>query len=142
MKKEKIMGTKKWIYWVSIGIILIIVYKFLDNFSGIGKWIGNLFLVLMPFIIGVIIAYVLYVPSVKIENFFKKKTKLKHTRGLSITIVYVLFLSALALIIKFIMPIIIDSIVDLVNNIQNYYNSVTANEYTGNIAPWFQTNIL
>ena len=142
MKKEKIMGTKRWIYWVSIGIILIIVYKFLDNFSGIGKWIGNLFLVLMPFVIGIIIAYILYTPASKIENFFKKKTKLKHTRGLSITIVYILAISAIALIIKFIMPIIIDSIIDLVNNIQNYYNSVTANEYTGNITPWLQNNIL
>ena len=38
MKKDKIMGTKKWMYWVSIGIILIIVYKFFDNFSMIGNW--------------------------------------------------------------------------------------------------------
>ena len=142
MKKEKVMGTKKWIYWVSIGIILIIVYKFLDNFSGIGKWIANLFYILMPFVIGIIIAYVLYVPSAKIEKYLKNKTKLKHTRGISIMLIYTLSLMGIALIIKFIMPILINSITDLVSNIQNYYNAISTDELTFDIAPWIQTNIL
>ena len=142
MKKEKIMGTKRWIYWVSIGIVLIVIYKFLDNFSGIGKWLANLFYILMPFVIGIIIAYVLYLPSKKIENFFKKKTKLKHTRGLSITIVYALAIVAISIIIKFIIPIIVDSINDLVRNIQSYYNAISADELNFDIAPWVQTNIL
>ncbi len=142
MKKEKVMGTKKWIYWVSIGIILIIVYKFLDNFSGIGKWIANLFYILMPFVIGIIIAYVLYVPSAKIEKYLKSKTKLKHTRGISIMLIYTLSLMGIALIIKFIMPILINSITDLVSNIQNYYNAISTDELTFDIAPRIQTNIL
>ena len=142
MKKEKIMGTKKWIYWVSIGIILIVIYKFLDNFSGIGKWLANLFYVLMPFVIGIIIAYVLYLPSKKIENLFKKKTKLKHTRGISITIVYALAIAAISIIIKFIIPIIVDSINDLVSNIQTYYNAISTDDINFDIAPWVQNNIL
>ena len=142
MKKEKIMGTKRWIYWVSIGIVLIVIYKFLDNFSGIGKWLANLFYILMPFVIGIIIAYVLYLPSKKIEELFKNKTKLKHTRGLSIAIVYALAITAISLIIKFIIPIMVDSINDLVSNIQNYYNAISADELNSDIAPWLQNNIL
>ena len=142
MKKEKIMGTKRWIYWVSIGIVLIVIYKFLDNFSGIGKWLANLFYILMPFVIGIIIAYVLYLPSKKIEELFKKKTKLKHTRGLSVAIVYALAIAVISLIIKFIIPIMVDSINDLVSNIQNYYNAISTDELNSDIAPWLQTNIL
>lgn len=142
MKKEKILGTKRWIYWVSIGITLIVIYKFLDNFSGIGEWIGNLFSILTPFIVGIIIAYVLYVPVVKLEKVLKKKTKLKHIRGLSIAIVYILAFTIISLIVKFIMPIIIDSIIDLVNNIQSYYNRIVSDEKTLDIAPWLQDNIL
>ena len=142
MKKEKIMGTKKWIYWVSIGIVLIVIYKFLDNFSGIGKWLANLFYILMPFVIGIILAYVLYLPSKKIENLFKKKTKLKHTRGLSIAIVYALAIAAISIIIKFIIPVLFGSIEDLVSNIQSYYNAISADEINFDIAPWIQSNIL
>ena len=68
MKTEKILGTKRWIYWVSIGTVLIIIYKFFDNFSGIGKWIANLFGILAPFLVAIIISYVLYKPCSKIEK--------------------------------------------------------------------------
>ncbi len=142
MKREKILGTKRWIYWVSIGIILIIVYKFLDNFTGIGRWILNLFSALAPFLVGILISYILYVPCKSVEKLLVKKGKIKHARGISITVVYILAITIIALIIKFIVPIIVESIVDLVNNIQNYYSSIVSNELNKNISPWLQTNIL
>ena len=82
MKKDKVMGTKKWFYWVSIGVVLVIIYKLLDNFTGISDWIGNFFSVLAPFIEGILIAYILYMPCKKLEDFFEKKKKqiLKKTR--------------------------------------------------------------
>ena len=43
MKKEKVLGTKRWIYWVSIGVVLILIYKLLDNFTGIGDWVKKIF---------------------------------------------------------------------------------------------------
>lgn len=143
MKKEKIMGTKRWFYWISIGIVLIIVYKFLDNFSGIGRWLGNLLTIVAPFLTAILIAYVLYVPCKKVENLLKK-TKLKRTRGLSITIVYFLAIALIALIMKFIIPVVVSSILDLVNNIQGYYNSITTDNFTldSNIAPWIKDNVL
>ena len=142
MKKDRIMGTKRWFYWLSIGIILIIVYKFLDNFSGIGKWLLNLFSVLTPFLVGILIAYILYIPCKKIEHWLNKSKKIKHTRGISITIVYILAALIIGLIIKFIIPIMVESIIDLVENIQNYYNAVVADELNSEISPWLQTNVL
>ena len=140
MKNEKIMGTKKWIFWVSIGIVLIIVYKFFDNFSGIGKWLANLFGILAPFLVAILIAYVLYKPCSKIEK--KLKKRIKHSRGISILIVYLLLTLFLFLVLKFIIPVVINSIIDLVNNIQSYYNSITTNEIGEEWAPFIKDNII
>ena len=140
MKTEKILGTKRWIYWVSIGTVLIIIYKFFDNFSGIGKWIANLFGILAPFLVAIIISYVLYKPCSKIEKRFKKKSK--HARGLSIFIVYAIVFVFLFLVLKFVIPVVINSVIDLVNNIQSYYNSITTNEIGDGWAPLIKDNII
>ena len=75
MRKErnKVLGTKKWFYWVSIGVVLFVIYKLLDNFSGISMWIQNLLAILAPFVGGILIAYILYTPCNKLENIFLKK---------------------------------------------------------------------
>ena len=72
IRNERIMGTRKWIFWFSLGTILIIIYKFFDNFTRIGEWISNLFAILAPFIIAIIISYILYKPCNMIENRLKK----------------------------------------------------------------------
>ena len=139
-KEEKIMGTKKWIFWVSIGTILIIIYKFFDNFSGIGRWIANFFKILSPFLVAILISYVLYKPCSKIEKKLKNRTK--HSRGLSILIVYIVVLVLVAFILKFIIPAIFNSIIDLVNNIQIYYNSIEIDKIGESWAPFIKDNIL
>ena len=121
----------KWLYWFLFAVAVILVYKTLDNFSAIGSWIKNLFDVLMPFIVGLLIAYLLYIPCRKIEAFYKKNKKIKfirkRARGLSILTVYVIILVVLILVINILLPIIASSIIDLVSNIQNYYNSLNTN---------------
>lgn len=145
MKKEKILGTKKWFYWVSIGIVLIIVYKLLDNFTGIGGWLGNLFSVLAPFLEGILIAYILYSPCKKVENIFiKSKSKFirKHARGTSIAITYIIVIALIAWFMNVIIPTLGTSIADLISNVQNYYNSVISDSPDITIAPFIQENIL
>lgn len=123
--KEHVWG--KWLYWFTFAVAVIAVYKTLDNFTEIGNWISNLFSVLAPFIIGILLAYILFVPVKKLENLFKKTKKKsfinKRARILSIIIVYVILIGFIALLFKVIVPIISESIVDLVNNFQNYYNT-------------------
>ena len=145
MKKDKIMGTKRWLYWVSIGIVLIIIYKLLDNFTGIGEWISNFFSVLAPFIEGVLIAYILYTPCKKLEKSFKKKKSKflrKHARGTSITIVFILVIALIAWFMKAIIPTIATSVSDLISNIQSYYNAVVSDSPDLYITPFIQNNIL
>lgn len=121
----------KWLYWFLFAVAVILVYKTLDNFSAIGAWIKNLIDVLMPFIVGLLIAYLLYIPCRKLESFYRKTKKLKfiqkRARGLSILTVYLIAIIILGIGINFLMPIIASSIIDLVSNIQGYYNTLMVN---------------
>lgn len=125
--KEKRVWTK-WLYWFTFAVAVITVYKTLDNFTEIGNWISNFLGIIMPFIIGIIIAYILYIPARKIENIFKKVKKLKliynKARGLSVITVYILVILVLVLTINYIVPLVCTSVVDFVNNFQGYYNTV------------------
>ena len=121
----------KWFYWFLFAVAVIIVYKIIDNFSGIGNWIKNFLDVLMPFIIGLLIAYLLYIPSRKLEGIYKKCNKVKfikkRARGLSIFTVYLIVIVVLIISFTYLLPILSSSIIDLVNNIQGYYNSLVNN---------------
>lgn len=124
MKEKKNIWTKC-LYWFIFAVAVISVYKTLDNFNEIGNWFKNFFDIIMPFLIGILIAYLLYIPARKIENKIKKnKMEIisKKARGISVFIVYVLAISGIALIIRFIIPAIAQSVMDLINNFQNYYN--------------------
>ena len=134
-ENEIILNNKgkltKWLYWFLFAVAVILVYKTLDNFSAIGAWIKNLIDVLMPFIVGLLIAYLLYIPCRKVESFYRKTKKLKfiqkRARGLSILTVYLIVIIILVIGINFLMPIIASSIIDLVSNIQGYYNTLMTN---------------
>lgn len=126
MKKEG--NISKWLYWFSLAIAVIIVYKFLDNFTAIGLFLSNLVGILMPFIMGALIAYILYIPCKKIEECFKQtrfKFLKKRARGLSIFTVYLIVVIILFILVNVILPPIVSSISDLVSNLPGYYNTIT-----------------
>ena len=118
----------KWMYWFTFAIGIIIIYKTLDNFNEIGGWFSKFFDIIAPFLGGILIAYLLYIPVKRFENLYKKVKKIKFVqkkaRVLSITTIYILALIIILLAFKFIVPIIVESILDLVNNFQHYYDLV------------------
>lgn len=124
--EDKKRGITKWLYWFLFAVAIIIVYKTLDNFTAIGIWIKNLLDVLMPFLIGILIAYLLYIPCKKIENLYLKAKKLKFikriSRPLSVFTVYLIALIILVIAFNFLIPAIIGSVVDFTSNFQGYYN--------------------
>jgi len=127
---EKKRPITKWLYWFLFAVSVIAVYKTLDNFSEISLWFSNLLGVVMPFLVGILIAYILYTPCRKIEELFNKpKSKLlnKMARTLSILIVYLIVLLIIVLFFKVIIPVIADSVADLVSNFQGYYNQAMIN---------------
>ena len=112
---------KKWLYWFVLGVAIIIVYKTLDNFNGV-----RFFNIIAPFLIGIFISYILYMPCRKIEDTYKKaKSKLvsKKARTFSILTVYIIVLLLAIILINFILPVVFESVVDLINNIQGYYET-------------------
>lgn len=121
-------NIKKWLYWFSLAVAVIIIYKFLDNFTAIGEFLSNLVGILMPFIMGILIAYILYIPCKKIEECFKRtKSKIvrKKSRTLSIFTCYLILAIILFILINVILPPIIVSVGDLLNNLPGYYSGLT-----------------
>lgn len=124
--EKKTRSITKWLYWFLFAVAVITVYKTLDNFSDITSWIGRLLEVLTPFLVGILIAYILYIPCRKLENVLKKVKKLKiiskKARTISVITTYVIVLVIVVLAIKLIIPPIFQSFTDLANNFQDYYN--------------------
>ena len=114
-------GTK-WFYWFTLIAAVVVIYKILDNFTGIGAWIGNLLNVLSPFLIAILLAYLLYIPCRKIEKLYKKSKRIKkRARGLAVATTYLLVVLAIMLVINIVFPIIYDSVIDLAQNLPGYY---------------------
>lgn len=117
----------KWMYYFLLALAIIIVYKFLDNFTAIGQAIGKFFDVIAPFLTGGLLAYLLYIPASRIEKGFEKSKRKfikKKARGISVLITYIIAILIIILLVNLILPVVIDSVIELVSNIQNYWNIV------------------
>ena len=123
-KKGKITG---WLYWFSLAVVVLLIYKFLDSFNEIGIFISNLIGILMPFLMGILIALILNTPCKSVEKTFKKsKHKLlkNRARGFSVFAVYLIIVLILFILINVILPPMVASITDLINHLPGYYNSI------------------
>lgn len=125
--EEKKKGLSKWLYWFILGVAIISVYKLLDNFGTITQWLKELFNILMPFIIGILIAYLFYIPCRGLERKYKKINKpkwvSKKARTLSIITVYIIAILIIVIALTSVIPTILKSITDFVTNFGTYYNN-------------------
>lgn len=102
---------------------IIVVYKTVDNFNFIFSYIGRIINALSPFITGFIIAYLLNTPIKKFQGFLiKSNSKLlkNHSKGISITAIYLILVIALTVILRLIVPAISKNLYDLYLNIPDY----------------------
>ena len=137
--------VSEWINWFTLAVAVIIVYKFLNDFASISQFLTNLIGILMPFIMGGLIALILHTPCKRIEECYKKtKSKVlrKKSRGLSIFTVYLIIIIIVFILINVILPPITESISDLVSNLPGYYNTLThrLNNLPEN-SIWLQLNV-
>jgi len=110
----------KWIIIFVLGAALIAVYKTFDNITNVLSFFGNIFASLTPFIAGFIIAYILNLPSKKLEKLYlKTKSKFvkKRAKILSILTVYLCLVLIVSFIIRLVIPNLYNNIIDLYNNI-------------------------
>lgn len=116
-------GTK-WIYWFTLIVAIVIVYKVLDNFTGIGEWLSNLIKVIRPFLMAILVAYLLYIPCRKIERVYRKSKLLKNkARSLAVATTYILVILIVVLLMNILIPMLSESITDLASNLPGYYDS-------------------
>ena len=119
--KEIKKNFSKWMYWFILAVAIIIVYKFFDSFTAIGEAIGKFFDVIKPFLFGILTAYLLYIPASKIEKSLEKSKNRfirKKARGLSVLSTFII-----VTLINCILPIVTESIMELINNFQTYWST-------------------
>lgn len=130
--EKKPRALTKWLYWFLFAVAVITVYKTLDNFTDILNFIKDLFNTIMPFFMGILISYLLYLPCSKVEKTYKK-TKIKfinkRARIFSVITVYIIAILILIILINCLIPYLAKSVTELTKNIGSYYNSaITAIE--------------
>lgn len=109
------------------GVILLLIASLLNRHQIFLAMLSYVLDVLRPITIGLIIAFLLYQPTIQIEKFLKKiQTKAPRfpVLGVSVFLSYALLFILLAGIIRIIVPQFIESIHDFGDNIMVYYNNV------------------
>jgi len=113
----------KWIPIFILAVILLIIYKTLDNFSQITVAVKGFFIVISPLIYGILFAYFFFIPHRNIEKLYRKSRSRfisARARGISTLTVFLLLVLIVACIIIFVIPILIRSFIDLAGNIPVY----------------------
>lgn len=117
----------KWIYYFTLGLAIVIAYKAVDTLGFAFTALGNFVRIIRPFIIAFFIAYLLYRPCKAVEEAFNSTKHLKflkkHRRGFSVLTVFFIVCIVLFIIVNFVRPALANSIIELAQNIPNYYNS-------------------
>lgn len=122
--KERFKGLSLAILIFAIGVALIAVYKTFDNISNIFAFVGRIFNILSPFVIGLGLAFLLFAPSIRLEHWFKKQKGSwisRHARPLSVLAVYLVFFALIALLLVFALPAIIQAAVGFATALPDYY---------------------
>ena len=106
----------------------ILIYKFIGNWPATVKSLGNIFHILSPFLIGAMIALVLY-PFIKIlyNRFFMGVCHIKSKKAakmLSILVAYLIAVGAFAVLIGFVVPQIYKSITEIANQAPVWYENI------------------
>lgn len=118
---------KNYLIIITYGIVLFIV---LMHFSHVLRLLGIVYKVFIPVIYGLIIAFLINIPyeffRSKVFKSLSDKGK-KHAKAaviISLIATYVVLLAALAFLFRFIIPQIVNSITQLIQNIPLYFSSL------------------
>ncbi len=121
MEKKKL--SRRWLWYFSLIAALIVIYKLCDNLEQVVKTIGVILGILTPFIIGIMLAFLLHRPTLWVERQIKCLRGAfwgKSARPLSLGIVYLALFGLLALLISLVLPRLTESLTELIQNIPDY----------------------
>ena len=116
MKKEEFMEIRKYIILILIGVLS---YWLLNNLSIFLEFFKTLYNVILPFILAVVIAFILNIPMSKIERLFEKKFGLKgkYVRGISIAISILIIVLIILVVCLLLVPELVENIKALIGTI-------------------------
>ena len=140
--RRRFKWDKKYLHWGVTAFCVIacsiLFYMALRYIPDIGRAIGSLFRILSPFVIGLIITYLLnpvmrflekklFTPFSKwiLKNSRRKKTGEKLSRVLSVLFSELFFIAILAALVYLIIPQMYSSIETIVQNSNNYISTAT-----------------
>jgi len=124
---KPIIEWYKWIPITIVAIILIIVFKAVDNLTQISEAISKFLGAISSLLFGILFAYFLYTPFKKVNTFFGKSKFnfiAKRKKSLSIIAIFLLLVLFIVFIAMVIAPILVSSLIDLANSIPFYVNSL------------------
>jgi len=126
MKKNKI-EVAKWLPVFILAIILIFIYKTIDNIGQITTAIGHFLFVISPLLYGLLFTYFLFIPHRAVERLFKKiklKFFIKYARAISTILIFGILIFLFVFVLSFVLPILISNINLLIDNIPGYLREV------------------
>lgn len=107
-----------------LGLLALVIIYFTPIMQGIGK----VLVLFKTFFIGLSIAFILNKPCMSIERLLNKwvfkNRRNSFSRGISITITYILFILIVTMLISFVIPQLIISVQVLLNNIGSYSHNL------------------
>lgn len=127
--RDDIKKIKPLLIAITYFVFLIFVVV---NFNTIAGWISKFLRLLTPFFYGIGIAFVLNIPMRRCEEFIGKHTKptnfiYKKKRGISILFAIIVMFAVIGLFMSIIIPQLFITIVNLINNLARYANSLLGN---------------
>ena len=127
MKNEIKNHWHTWIFFLTLGTVMIVIYKAIDSIGFLTTAISHFMGIISPFLAGLLLAYLLYIPESKIEKCFKKakfKFIKKRSRKFGIISTYIIAILILLVIVNFILPVLTESVNELIGNVQVYYTKI------------------
>ncbi len=118
---------KKFLKILLLGIILIFVYKFADSINYVVSWAGMFFEIISPIVFGAVIAFFIYKPVGKLENFFKKAKWgfiQNNARILGLLTIYLAIILLIGIAVNYIGPKLYVNIRELAKNMPNYKTQI------------------
>ena len=104
--KDELLKVKPWLIVISFAALMVFI---VINFGAIINILGIVFSNLNVLFYGLVMAFVMNIPMVKIENAILNNTSdesiiRKFKRGISITLSAILFIAVITMLIMFILP--------------------------------------
>jgi len=113
---------------IMILVIGIIAYLMIANFEIIISLISKLYNAMFPFILGIVLAFILNIPMMKIETFInnlqKNKNKKIPTRGIAITLSLIIFITFIIFVSFELVPELVSNIESLIKSIPGIINEI------------------